>query len=487
MKSKVEELFQQALLVICFMMCVTPVVIAQTKTTTKKPLNIVLFVADDLTASDIEPYGSRFVRTPNLAQFSSQSLVFNKAFSGSSTCTPARSTMLTGLMPLRHGAHGNHSGVTAGTKSIVQYLKPLGYRVAIAGKYHIGPEDIFDFERVSKTNVPEPGHEERPGLNYDLAMEPVDKWLAQQSKQKPFMLVVADHSPHVIWPEKAAYSPDSIDVPAKHIDTRETRASRARYYTDISKMDTNFGKLLASLEKNGLSENTLVIFTADQGAQWPFAKWSLYDDGVKVPLIIRAAGKTKTGTRSDALVSLADLVPTLVQFAGGNAPRDIDGKSFLPVINDPASAHHQYVFATHTGDKLMNRSPMRMVRTAQFKYILNLAPQILYTTHMDRAKDHDGGREYWPSWRARSFYDGNAANILWRYHHRPEEELYDVIADPGEQHNLATDPKFLSTLEQLRQELKQWRGTQQDTITGPEIIKDEPKGTKPIAPYVFLD
>ena len=103
-------------------------------------------------------------------------------------------------MPIRHGAHGNHSGVSAGTRSMVQYLQPLGYRVAIAGKYHIGPEDIFSFERVSKTNVPEPGFEKKPGLNYDLNLAPVEAWLSQQQKDKPFMLVVADHSPHVIWP-----------------------------------------------------------------------------------------------------------------------------------------------------------------------------------------------------------------------------------------------------------------------------------------------
>ena len=455
----------------------------------KQKLNIVLFIADDLGVNDTEPYGNKIVRTPNLTKLAKQSLLFTRAFAGSPTCGPSRSTMLTGLMPIRHGGHGNHSGVKEGTKSIVQYLQPQGYRVAIAGKYHIGPEDIFSFERVSKTNVPEPGHEQKPGLNYDLNMAPVEKWLGEQDKNRPFMLVVADHSPHVIWPEKPTYDPAKIDIPAKHIDTRETRISRARYYTDVSKMDHNLGKLMASLQKNGLTENTIVIFTADQGPQWPFAKWSLYDDGIKTPLIVRWPGTIKKETKTGALVSLADLLPTIIEATGNKPPTDIDGQSFLQVLKGKTNTHREYAFATHTGDRMINRAPARMLRTSQHKYILNLAPEILYTTHMDLAKDHDGGREYWDSWREKSFKDQHAAAVLWRYHNRPKEELYDVESDPHEMHNLANDPKYAKLMEQYRKEMASWRKQQNDFFTGPEEIKEEPaaKGKKPVAPYVFLD
>lgn len=454
----------------------------------KQRYNIVLFIADDLGVNDIEPYGNKIVRTPNLNQFAGESLLFKRAFASSPTCTPSRSTIFTGLMPMRHGAHGNHSGVAEGTKSLVQYLQPLGYRVAIAGKYHVGPESVFSFERILKTNVPEPGHEKRPGLNYDLSFDPVDGWLSQQHENnKPFMLVVADHSPHVVWPEKPAYDPGKIDIPVKHIDTKETRTSRSRYYTDITKMDGNLGKLLNSLKKNNLSDNTIVIFIADQGPQWPFAKWSLYDDGVRTPLMVRWPGITKGGKHTTALVSLADLLPTIVEAAGGTAPENIDGESFLAVLKGQKDIHRKYVFASHTGDRLMNRSPARMLRTSQYKYILNLAPEILYTTHMDLAKDHDGGREYWDSWLQKSFTDEHAASVLWRYHNRPKEELYDIITDPHEMHNLAEDSKYLTLIDEFHAEMSKWRTQQHDTITGPEVIKDEPakKGTKPVAPYVF--
>ncbi len=131
-------------------------------------------------------------------------------------------------MPFRHGAHGNHSGAKEGTRSLPHYLQPLGYRVAIAGKLHVGPGDAFPFEHVSKTNAPEPGFENKPGLHYDLKMDPVDVWLSRQKNDQPFLLVVADHSPHVVWPEQSTYDPNEIDIPPVHIDTEPTRESRAR-------------------------------------------------------------------------------------------------------------------------------------------------------------------------------------------------------------------------------------------------------------------
>jgi uncharacterized sulfatase len=197
------------------------------------------------------------------------------------------------------------------------------------------------------------------------------------------------------------------------------------------------------------------------------------------------AAISQPGT-TDALVSLADLVPTIVEAAGGRAPATIDGKSFLAVLEGKAKNHREMVFATHTGDGMMNRSPARMLRTNRYKYILNLAPDILYTTHMDKAKDHDGGREYWDSWRKQSFSDSHAAEILWRYHNRPKEELYDTWSDPHELHNLAADNNYLKQLAGFRKMLTAWRSQQRDTITGPEQLPVIPLVRKP-APYVFLD
>ncbi|MGV3540598.1 MAG: sulfatase [Rufibacter sp.] len=464
----------------------------QTNQTAKAPAkqpNIVIFIGDDLGVTDIGPYGNKIVRTPNLDGLAKESMLFTRTYAGSPTCGPSRSSLLTGLLPFRHGAHGNHSGVKENTKSLIHYLQPLGYRVVLAGKLHFGPEEVFPFERISKTNVAEPGHEQKPGLNWDLNLGPVDQWLSQQKENdKPFVLIVADHSPHVIWPEKSSYNPQQVDIPEFHIDTKDTRTSRARYYEDITKMDGNVGKLLQSLNQHNLADNTLFVFTADQGPQWPFAKWSLYDYGIRTPMLIKWPGQVKPGS-TNALVSQVDLLPTFVEIAGGQAPTEIDGKSFLPLLKGKKNTHHDVVFASHTGDRLMNRSPSRMLRNNRYKYILNLAPEEVYHTHMDKAKDHDGGREYWDSWVAKAKTDAHAAAVLQRYHHHPKEELYDLEADPTEMKNLAADPEYAQMLAGFRTQMAAWRKSQGDFETGPEQIKDEPqpKGQKPVAPYVFLD
>jgi N-sulfoglucosamine sulfohydrolase len=436
--------------------------------------NIVLFISDDHSALDCGAYGSREVRTPNIDRLAREGLLFRNAFATSPTCMPSRCAMLTGLMPMRNGAHANNlrdqSQAREGIRSLPHYLKDLGYRVAQAGKMHFGPKSVFPFELVEGSEVPEPGFEKNPGLRMDLNAGAVDEWLGKISPNEKFCLMVCDHSPHVIWTDKTDYDPAAITVPPNHIDTPETRKSRTRNYADITKMDTNLGRVLASVEKYGFAANTVFIYTTDQGAQWPFAKWSLYDQGIHVPFIVRWPGKTKPASTTEAMISLVDVVPTFMEIAGGKVPADLDGKSFLPVLEGKSAAHRDAIFATHSQDGSMNLSPMRCVRTARYKYILNLSPEIKYTTHMDKAKDHDGGREYWDSWTAKAATDPRAAEILKRYHWRPREELYDVLLDPFEVHNLADEATYADIKKDLSTRLGEWRKSQKDEKTGPEPI-----------------
>ena len=458
--------------------CLAVSVDAQIREPVRRP-NIVLFIADDLGAGDIRPYGDRVVRTPNLERLAGESLLFTRAFAASPTCSPSRASIYTALMPFRHGAHANHTFVRPNVRSMAHHFGELGYRVAIAGKLHVGPQEVFPFERVAASNVPEPGFEGQGVLYTDLSIPAVDRWLAGVGRERPFFLVVADHSPHVAWPERPEYDPASIEVPPYHIDTPEYRSARTRYYTDVTKLDGNVGKLLEALARRGLAENTVVVFTADQGPQLAFGKWGLYDLGVRAPLLVRWPGVVKPG-RTSALVSLVDLVPTLYEGVSGRSLAGVDGRSFLRVLRDAGAPHRDVVFASHTGDRAMNRTPMRMARTDRFKYILNVVDTI-YTTHMDRVtRDADGG--YWQSWRDRSFSDPHAAMVLWRYHHRPPEELYDLQRDPLETRNLAAEPAHAATLTSLRDRLSAWRRDQGDAETTSEVlVKDPPPGP----PYIF--
>jgi uncharacterized sulfatase len=448
-----------------------------------EPVNIVLFVADDLGAADIGPYGNRIIRTPNLDKLADESLLFLNAFAGSPTCSPSRASMLTGMYPFRNGAHANHQGIKEELKTLPVYLQQADYSVGFAGKLHIGPLKAYPFELIHNTNVPESGHENDGVLWTDLNLEPVDKWLSVKSEsKKPFLLVVNDHSPHVIWPEKSEYDDEKIDIPLIHIDTKETRIARARYYTDITKMDRNVGKLLESLKEYGLEKNTIVIFTADQGPQWAFGKWNLYDYGIRVPLIIRWPGVIQAHSENQTLVSLVDLLPTIVEIAVGQAPAETDGQSFLPELKGEKVSGRECVYATHTGDGTMNQAPMRMIRTNRYKYIVNLAPEVIYNTHINLATDHDGGYQYWLSWLNSSFHNEHAAAVLWRYHNRPKEELFDILSDPNEWHNLASNPYYEKVLEQFRIQMQEWKQKQGDTETG---VFTETKKTGETLQYIF--
>ncbi len=436
--------------------------------------NLVLYVSDDHTATDCGAYGSTDVRTPNIDRLAREGLRFRQAFAGSPTCMPSRAVLYTGLMPFRNGAHANNlpgqSQCRPAVRSLPHYLTDLGYRVAQAGKTHFAPKEVFPFQRIENSETPEPGFESRPALHMDLNVAAVESWLARVPTNEPFCLVVCDHSPHVVWPEKATYDPAALTVPPNHVDTPELRKSRARYYTDIAKLDANLGRVLRALENHGFASNTVLIYTTDQGAQWPFAKWGLYDQGLRVPFIVRWPGRISAGGVSDALISLVDVTPTLVELAGGHPSPDLDGRSFLGVLEARTNAHRDVIFATHSQDGRMNLSPMRCIRNARYKYILNLSPENEYTTHMDKAKDHDGGREYWDSWVGEAASSLRAAAVLQRYHWRPREELYDTQLDPYEVHNLASDPAYADLKQDLAGRLAAWRREQNDSKTGPDPV-----------------
>ena len=431
--------------------------------------NFVLFIADDFSWHDAGPYGGTDVGTPNLDRLAREGMTFEYAFAPSPTCTPSRSAIYTGLYPFRNGAHTNHSLVNDGIKTLPRYFHDLGYRVVIAGKTHIGPRSSFPFEYLENSNVMPPGKHEL--LYTDLNTAAIEKLLATHDAKQPLCLVVCSHSPHVYWMDNGGYEPTKVLLPPYLLDTPETRAMRCQYYSDVSWSNKQLGEVLASLEKHGLAESTLFAFTADHGAQWPFAKWNLYDAGIRVPLVVRWPSRVKAGAKAQALVSLIDLIPTMMDAAGAQPPKDLDGRSFLPVLRGESNHHLNEVFAMHTGDKEMNHAPMRCVRTSEFKYIINLAPQIRYTTHISEAGPRDG-KMYWDSWEKLAKTNAHAAEVVQHYRQREPEELYDIVADPYELKNLARDPKYAGTLADLRARVKRWRVEQGEDLNKVPMPED---------------
>ena len=394
--------------------------------------DLVIFLADDLGQLDSESYGARELPTPNMRRLAEAGLTFTRAFVASPSCAPSRAALLTGLMPARNGAEANHSKPRAEIKKWPAYFQELGYEVAAFGKVaHYKQTVDYGFDRFAHDTFHDPAG--IPAAVEFLRGRP------RRPAARPLCLFVGSNWPHVPWPEQiGGLDPARLPLPAGSVDTPETRLWRARYAAAVTRADDELG-LVAEAARASLGADTLFLFSSDHGAQWPFGKWNLYDAGIRVPLIVAWPGVVKPGTRTDAMVSWVDLLPTLLEAAGGKAPPGLDGRSFLPVLRGEASAHRDRIFTTHSGDGRWNVYPIRSVRTEGWKYIHNLHPEFAFTTHIDLPGDL-GNRAYWASWEDAAKRDSRADSIVRRYHARPSEELYDLAADPHEQVNLADDP-----------------------------------------------
>ena len=408
--------------------------------------NIVVFIADDMSVKDSSAYGNTQIPAPNMAALAKQGLTFDSAYATAPTCAPSRAALLTGCYNLRNGAMFNQQAPRPDVKKWPAYFHALGYEVVAIGKVaHYAQVTTYGFDYAAFYNY-----------HQDVCVEKATEWLAARKSDKPLCLLVGTNFPHVPWPKQATLAPDSLTLPARIADTPETRRARAHYAAAVSRADSDLGLVRAAAEKYLPADNTLFVFSADQGAQWPFAKWTLYDAGLHVPLIVVWPGHVAPGRRTPAMVSWIDILPTLLDAAGADpksAAPDIDGRSFLPVLTGTSARHRDRVFATHSGDGDVNFYPARSVRLDNWKYIRNLDATLEFHTHIDlRPQDTN----YWPSWAQRAKTDPAIAALVRQYHHRPPEELYDLAEDPDELHNLAADPAHAADLDGTRAALDEW-------------------------------
>jgi len=413
--------------------------------------NLVVFISDDHGYLDSSVVGAPEFQTPNLERLAKAGMAFTHAFASSPACAPSRASLLTGMMPARSGSMLNHQPPHASLKKLPAYLQEIGYEVVAFGKVaHYDQGKDYGFDRISHDSF----HDD------DCVAAAVD-FLEHRNDDEPLCILVGTNWPHVPWPKAAANQQTTrYKPPQTHVDTPETRRWRARYAAAVERFDRDLGQVYdTAFEK--LGRNTLFLHFSDHGAQWPFGKWNLYDAGTRVPFFAVWPGVIAPGSRSDAMLSLVDVLPTIVEAAGGHPPKDIDGRSFANVFTGKGSVHRDRIFTTHSGDGRMNAYPIRSVRTHGWKYIRNLQPDGEHHSHIDRGKAVDGNT-YWKSWVEKAQTESSAAATIDRYYHRPAEELYDLQADPHEQHNLASDPRNAKTLAQLRSDLNAWMRKQGD-------------------------
>jgi arylsulfatase A-like enzyme len=427
--------------------------------------NIVLFLSDDHGAEFAGCYGNKSIHTPNMDALAREGLRFTRAFAGSPTCSPSRAILFTGLYSSRNGTMGNHTDCRPDIRSLPTYLKALGYRVVAANKTDVRPKSVFDWEVLPATLPKNPNVNRRyRGEGLDTAK--VDTFLAAHAKERagePLCLLLGDNAPHVVWEPNRDYDPAALPIPPNMADTPKTRAALANYYQDITTTDRHLGDVMASLKKHGFEKNTVLIYTSDQGAEWPHCKWTCYDTGLRVPFIVRWPGVVKPGTTTGALVSFADITPLFIDLAGGKPVAGLDGRSFKDVLSGTATKHDEFIYASHTGDGEMNVFPQRCVRDERWKCILNLKPENKWTTHFTKVMDIPGSHgDVYATWLEKANGDPATARLVEMIERHPRWELYDTESDPYELNNLAALPAQATRLAAMKVKLEEWLKQQGD-------------------------
>jgi len=334
--------------------------------------NFVVIMADDCTYRDLGTYGGQ-AETPNLDKLAGEGMKFNRCFQATAMCAPTRQNLLTGIYPIRNGAYANHTQSHDHIKSIVHHLKPKGYRVALTGKRHIGPESVYPFEYSDNTNDPDFGF-----IN--------DFVIDNLNIDKPFCLFAMCSSPHVPWTygDTSIYPVDQIKLAPYLIDTRDIRKAYSMYLAEISYFDRQVGDILQIIDNQQIRENTVVLVLSEHGNLFPFEKWTCYDGGLQSALLVRYPGKIEPGSETNAMVEYVDIVPTILDMAHTKPRSRLDGKSFKSVLYGNTEAHKDFVFGVQTTRGINNATQafgIRSIRNDSLKYILNLFPEMNSKMH----------------------------------------------------------------------------------------------------------
>ena len=417
--------------------------------------NIVLIVADDLGWRDVGFMGSDYYDTPGLDQLASEGMVFTQAYAAAANCAPSRASLMTGKYPTKHGIYTVNSSERGDPRTrrivpapntrtlaedfftIAEALKQAGYVCASIGKWHLGPDPCsqgMDLNVAGSTwghpksyfaPYIQPDLEAPEGtyLSDHLTREAQD--FVRRHKKRPFFLYLPYYAVHTPLQSKP-------DLKQKYLDKGGSGCQQnADYAGMVENMDSCIGSLVGELDRLGLSENTLVVFTSDNGGirmvscQDPLraGKGSYYEGGIRVPLVFRWPGKIQGGTSTEVPAINLDFFPTFLELINMEAPDQLDGLSLWPVLSGTGKPPDRPLY---------------------FHFPVYLEAY---------RKGKDGGRD--PLFRTRPgsvIREGN-----WKLHYYYEDglsELYDLSLDPGETNNLAT--LYASRAAELRSKLFQW-------------------------------
>lgn len=403
--------------------------------------NLVYLHSHD-TGRVVQPYGHA-IATPHLQALAESGYVFRQAFSAAPTCSPSRAALLTGQAAHSSGMLGlAHRGfaLTDVRQHLVHTLRAAGYVSALVGMQHVAADPAtIGYDEIV---------ERRAAAAY-VAPAAV-AWLSR-APAGPFFLDVGfeeTHRPfHPLSPDE---DPRYCQPPVTLPDTPRTRADMAAFHASVRALDTGIGAVLSALQRNGLTDDTLVICTTDHGPPFPGMKGTVTDHGTGVMLILRVPGGFAGGQVSDALVSQVDLFPTICDLLAIPRPPWLQGHSLLPLVRREVAAVRAAVFAEVSYHAAYE--PQRAIRTDRWRYIRRFGDRLRpVLPNVDDSPSKDIWVEH--GWRERPL---------------APEELYDLVFDPQECRNVAGDPALAPVLDDLRRRLADWmRDTDDPLLRGP--------------------
>lgn len=401
----------------------------------------ILYIHSHDTGRYIQPYGYS-VPTPTFQKLAEDGVLFHQAFCAGPTCSPSRAALLTGQCPHSAGMLGlAHRGWSLKDykQHIIHTLRHIGYRSTLIGMQHIVAED--QIKRIGYDQVVPHG-----GWKIEKIIQGATD-VFRQKHDKPFFLSVGFSRTHRPFPtdvpeEESRYIRPPTPIP----DTPQTRRDMAAFIRSVRIYDNAVGRVLDALERNGIAENTIVISTTDHGIAFPAMKCNLTDHGIGIMLMMRGPGGFFGGKVIDGMVSHIDVFPTLCEYLGIEKPAWLEGKSMMPLVRGEAEEINEEIFSEVTYHAAYE--PKRAVRTKRWKYIRRFEERnrpVLCNCDASPSKDlwleHD--------WKTRAV---------------AKEQLYDLVYDPNETHNLSDDPDYSERKKEMRGRLQAWMEQTDDPL-----------------------
>lgn len=419
--------------------------------------NIIWLMAEDM-GLDLECYGMAGVQTPNLNRLAAEGALFTRAYASNPICSPNRSAMMVGVnqnvINAQHHRSNRDTPLMAPYKPITYWLRDAGYTCLLGHSTVLQKGTKIDCNFKTQTTGPYDGI-----TNFGIFDAREDFSAVQQPFFSQIQLKVTHRGDW--WQEvrdasKDPVDPNEVELPPFFADTPEIRYDWAAYLDTVEFMDAEVGVLMDKLEAEGIADNTIVIFIADNGRCNLRGKGYLHESGVHVPMIVWAPGLIDAGTVVEELVTTTDISRTVLELAGAHEPDYLTGKSFLDVAVNP---NHEYVrTARDIWDEIDECS--RGITTKDFAYIRNYMPELPWAT--DQAYLEINRPALHVMRRLKEQRELTTAGMTFFADQKPVEELYDLRRDPDQLHNLAGDPDYAEVIHQMRLRESQWQAENRD-------------------------